>query len=152
MKKVLLVLSLALLGLNVNAQSDCSDLITESYDDFDNEYTYRTSPLGWDYLMTRVGKYYYLRVSTPAYTTGAIGESGLTLILKDGTRLFWDVKLDTDVSSSGAYYVVSAFVSLSESQLNKLSESNPSKARLYVFDKKFEDKEYSTAFKCIMSK
>jgi hypothetical protein len=152
MKKVLLVLSVFALTFSMNAQSNCPDLVTESYDEFDNEYTYRSSPLGWDYSMSRVGEYYYLRVTTPAYTTGAIGESGLTLILKDGTRLFWDEKLDTDVASSGAHYVVSAFVSLSESQLIKLSESNPDKARLYIFDKKFEDKEYTTAFKCIMSK
>ncbi len=161
MKKVLLVLSVALLSLNVNSQSvtppinvDCSKLITVDYDEFEDRYTYATYNLGFEYLMMRVQDRYYLRVTAGTYGLHAIGKKGLTLMLKDGTRLSWsEAELDTEVAEEGPYdYEVKAFVRLSESQLNKVSESNPYKAKLYVYTTEFRNKDYTTAFKCIMSK
>ena len=142
-------------GFEVSDEYFCSTFVSESYDEFEDETTYRTKVTD-GYKLIRAGDTYYLRVSTPASTTGAIGGKGLQLILMDGERLSWpDADLNTKVNSSKYIkgYIVSAFVRLTEDQLNKLSKSNPRKAKLYIFTRGFGGSyDWARSFRCVMNK
>lgn len=142
-------------GFKVSDEYFCSKYVSKSYDEFDEETTYR-STIDDGFTLIRVNNSYYLSITAPANTTGAIGEKGVQLILKDGTKLSWnEVDLDTKVNRSKyklADYNVSAFISLSEKELNHLLKSNPKKAKLYIFKRGFGSSNYKRAFDCIKNK
>jgi len=144
-------------GINITDDLYCSGYVEHDYDDFDDEHTYSSNSSDNNYQLIRVDDRYYLSIRVSALTTAAIGESGVKLILKDGTRLSWlDAELDVKVNSKGDGYYVSAFISLSESDLQKLSTSNPKKCKLYIFKSNLHSSglgyDYARMFRCIMNK
>ena len=139
-------------GFRVSDEYFCSTNVSETYDEFDDKYTYRSS--SYSYMFIRVNNSYYLRITAPAAPLSVQGESGVDIILKDGSRLSWpNEKIELEVSDSNSYsYDATAFIRLSAEDLSKLSKSNPKKARLYVVGRGFGDQDYARELTCIMNK
>ena len=143
-------------GFEVSDSYYCGLIQDSIYDEFEEHTTIRSDKVF--YRLIRVGNsessVYYLSANVTSNSTVAIGAEGFQLILKDGTRLSWpEADFDTKVNPSkyGKDYIVSTFIRLTNDQLNKLSTSNPKKAKFYVIINEYNSEyDYTRAFRCVI--
>ncbi|MDH5825814.1 hypothetical protein [Sphingobacterium faecium] len=91
---------------------------------------------------------YYLSLNTHGSTYN-VGDKGVIILFKDGTKLNKPL-VDIDVSSSyGSGWEYSAFIKLNQSDLNLLKTKSINKFRLYIYDDSLTE-EISNNFKEIV--
>jgi hypothetical protein len=96
---------------------------------------------------------YYLSLKTYGRTVN-IGERGVIILFDDGTRMSKPtVEIDIDIDEKGFEY--SAYIPLTETEVNSLTTKKIKKFRLYVYDEEvspgFADK-FRYYVKCVMDK
>lgn len=135
----------ALLTLNLVAQ-DCKD-IDKKTDKFTGRISFR-SPLKYYLRYSKIidtdsSISYYLFLTNSGYTLTGSGK-GVILLLEDSTKLeFPDASIDylsMVMVGSSVYYTYTAMLSLSQTNLEKLSKSCIVDYRLYIFDAKVRKK------------
>ena len=161
MKKVLLGLVLVLGTIMVNAQHKSLDSlkkihyttydsltadwylkkyqrgIEKSYDEFENETTFRTESLT-DISITKViskGKnYYYLSLNAIGSTLN-YGLRGVSLMFKDKTKFIKpNEKIDVRYSEYKRDWVYSVFISLTPAEVKLFQTKLVDKFKLYIYD------------------
>lgn len=137
-------------------ENSCND-ITESFDEIDNEKTYRATNSDKFTLIKVINKSvatYYLNIKTEAYRPN-VNEKGFTILYTDGTKLLKpSEKIDVEVGGN-KNYIYSVFVRLTATDIIALSSKRIKICRLYVYDETFEWDEAETLigfFKCLKIK
>lgn len=76
----------------------------------------------------------YLDIRGGGYTA-SVGEKGVIVLLEDGTKLEWpDAGVDCDVATGGGGFQYTAFIRLTDEDIDKLSASKISGAKLYIYE------------------
>lgn len=76
----------------------------------------------------------YLSIRTGGYTA-SVGEKGVILLLEDGTKLEWPNEvIDCDVNTNGPGFSYTAFIRLTDEQIDQLAASKVSGAKLYIYE------------------
>lgn len=133
----------------------CKD-IEETKDKFTDKITYRT-PFSEPIVFVRVKDKEQVStfMSITVYgSTVNVGKTGAIILLDNGEKIEKpDAKIDTKVSEYGKGYDYSAFISLSDEEIEMLKNRIITDVRLYVYDSSIKSgaklKEY---LKCISEK
>ena len=76
----------------------------------------------------------YLSIRTGGYTA-SVGERGVILLLEDGTKLEWPNEVMTvDVNTCGFGFSYTAFIRLTDEQIDQLAKLKISGAKLYIYE------------------
>lgn len=155
MKTTLLFLSV-FLSASLFGQKN---LITKTYDKYEEITTYRTPLFGKGFASTlkenvsciktaKEGEAwrYYLSLSTYGATVN-VDEKGVIILFSDGTKLkFPQVKIDVEVSSTG-YYEYSAFVPLSNIEVDFFETKVVEGFKLGIYEGRFTTNKKAIRFK-----
>ena len=158
--KKLLFFFLTTITFHVYAQNDsaaCSQ-ITENYNEFESETTYRT-PLSKNCSLTKIVKakkvIYYLYLKATGYSA-SFAEKGVKIILSDKQILsFPDEEIDLKIDEDGSRYVYSAFIRLPIEKINLLKKYGVVKWKLYVYESGYsedETTEFMAQVNCLSNK
>jgi len=143
----------------VDKDALCND-ISRSVDEFTGEIKI-SSPLSEGSKLAPVIIYkdinktstaYYLSLHTNGNTLN-VGESGVIILLDDGTKINKSDKIDVEAADNGWDY--RAFISLTQSDLQLLSTKKINKYRLYIYDEtlsKWFAEKFINYVKCIREK
>jgi hypothetical protein len=82
--------------------------------------------------------YYYLFLSCNGSSCVVDGK-GVTVLFTDGTK-WYDPYIKIDIKAASGYFVYSAVIPLSASDLEIFTEKSISDYRLYIFDARLNDK------------
>lgn len=128
-------------GLDFPEGHFCKDL-EETQDKFADKLTVR-SPFKETVSFTKVTSkdktsiYMSIRVHG---STINVNKTGATVLLDNKEQLVWEnAKVSSKVSRGGRGYIYSVFVSLTEEQIKKLTESKITDVKLYVYEKEVKN-------------
>lgn len=138
------------------SKPDYSNYITETKDKFTDKITYR-SPLTETISFTKVKE--KDRVSTYMYisvfgSSVSVNKKGVIILFDDKTKINRpNVEIKAKVNRHGSGYVYSAFFSLSDEEIEELTQKKITDVRLYIYDSEIKDGvKYQEYLKCISNK
>ena len=138
--------------IEINKEAVCAK-ITRSVDEMTDEIKLNT-PYGSDFsiykYITSESTEYYLSLNTTGSTVVVDG-TGVIILFTDGSKMTKPDEIGVKAGSNGFNY--SAFISLTQEDLDVLSTKQIKKFRLYIFDQKvepFEGEEFTNFVKCMM--
>ncbi len=114
--------------------------ISKRSDDFTDEVTYSSpimdgisiAPMIVYKSISNEGTVYFLSLQANGSTLN-VGESGVIILFEDGSKMTKSNKVDVDAGSNG--YKYSAYITLSETEIEKLITTPIDKFRLYIYDR-----------------
>lgn len=145
-------------GLELDTEVLCAKL-ERRVDDFTSEIRINSpifdgvkmSPIIIYKVINGNSSQYYLSLSADGSTLN-VGESGLIILFEDGTKLERpNQKIDVEAGDSDFKY--KAFISLTETDLEKFTSKKISKYRLYIYDKTInqgEGEKFTHFVKCVL--
>lgn len=141
-------------GLELPEGFYCKDIETTT-DKFNGDTTSRSSySEGISFIKVTKGgtSNIYLAINETGATLN-VGKKGLTLLLKNGKKINRpNAKIDTKVNSSGGY-IYSAFIELTEEEIELIIKNHITDDRLYVYDGEIKNGEkLSEYLKCLTNK
>lgn len=140
------VVSLKQSELETELDSYCADYEKE-FDEINNETKFNSPYTLNDYVSSPIIFYKYIKKGKARYyialeafgKTVSIAEQDITILFKDGSKLYKKSSIDVNVDNDS--YKYSAFIPLTEKDINILSNSSIKKFRLYIYDRNIYDDE-----------